>query len=115
MIFPLRDAAHSLTEIEDEIGAAAIVEPPHVVADGNALNLMVERAEDSGDVVDCLHHRRDVLGSPVVGAGIIEDDDLHAEIAVGAWRGAACCASTSRPVIRRHAIRTTSWISSSYP
>ena len=101
VIFPLRDAAHSLTQVEHEVRAAARVEPPHVVANGNPLNLMVERAEDAGDVVDCLHHSRDVLGSPVVRAGIIEDDDLHADAGVtDSCRGTAS--------IRFQAMRVTS-------
>ena len=115
MILPLCDAAHALAQVEDEVGPAADIEPAHVVPDGNALHLMIEGNEDAGDVVDRLHHPGDVLGGPVIRTGVVEDDDPHADIAVGAGAAwdAACSAPTSDPVMRRHAIRATSWMSSS--
>src|SRR5206468_3349398 len=109
VIFPLRHAAHALAEIEDEIGAAAGVEPPHVMPDGDAVHLMAERAEDPCDVIDRLHHAGDVVGGPIIGAGVVEDDDPHADAWMDAsCRGTTCRAPTSCALIRFQAIRTTS-------
>jgi len=47
--------------------------------DRNALHLMAQGGENRRDVVDRLHHPGDVLGGPIIGAGIVEDDDPHAD------------------------------------
>ena len=106
VVLPLGYAAHAFAQVEDEVRAAAGVEPAHVVPDWNPPHLVVEPSEDRGDIIDRFHHARDVLGRPVFGAGIVEDDDLHALAA--AWAAGIVC-----PVIRVQAIRTTSWIRSS--
>src|SRR5437899_364079 len=92
------------------------LEPPHVVPDGDLADVVAEASEDSPDLVDGLHHAADVLGCPVLGPGVVQDDDPHADTAA-ARRGTAAVifrsGATSRPVSRRQAMRTTSCTSSS--
>ena len=110
MVLPLGHAVHALAQVEHEVGAAARAEPTHVVPHGHALRLVSQRVDNPGDIIDRPHHTRDVLGRPVLGSRVVQDDDPHA--GMGDWSGRGMT-PTSAPVIRFHAIWTTSWMSSS--
>src|SRR5207237_946950 len=64
--------------------AAGHREPAHVAAHGGLADLVAgaHGAEDRADLVHGFHHTADVLRRPVFGAGVVEDDDLHAVTAV---------------------------------
>src|SRR6059036_3286353 len=119
---PTTCSSHSLfpwtpSQVEHEIRPARHLEPAHVVADADLADLVAHRGEDRADLVHGFHYAADVLGCPVFGAWVEQDDDLHAPTTARCWAGVArrVPASTvsSCPVSRRQAIRTTSWISSS--
>src|SRR2546421_2009229 len=117
VLLPLALAVHALAQVEDEVGPPRHREPAQIVPHWNLANLVPQRGEDGADLVHGLHHAADILGGPVRGSRVVQDDDPHAD-AAASCRGAACRAPTvvaarSRPVNRRHATRTTSWISSS--
>src|SRR6058998_1299653 len=117
MLFPLALPVDAFAQVEHEIRPARHLEPAHVVADADLADLVAHRGEDRADLVHGFHYAADVLGCPVFGAWVEQDDDLHAPTTARCWAGVArrVPASTvsSCPVSRRQAIRTTSWISSS--
>src|SRR5207245_6756914 len=98
-------AVHAFAQIEDEVGAARHLEPAHVVSHRDLADLVAgaHGAEDGADLVHGLHHAADVLRRPVFGAGVVEDDELHAE-AAAACRGAAWCGPPTERA--RHSVGT---------
>src|SRR5205823_5585725 len=115
VLFPFALAVHAFAQIEDQVGAAGHLEPAHVVSHRDLADLVTgaHGAEDRADLVHGSHDAADVLRCPVLGTGVVEDDDSHALTATGCRTVAR--ATISAPASRRHAIRATSWISSSYP
>src|SRR5437867_2724058 len=109
MLLPLALAMHALAQIEDEVGPPRDLKPPHVVPHGDLADLVSQRAENGCDLVHGFHHAADVIGCPVRGPGVVQDDDSHADTAAVTSRSS----TMSCPPSRRHAMRTTSWISSS--
>mgnify|MGYP003693797087 CR=1 FL=1 len=64
--------------LNTRIGATARVEPAACRAGRECAEPGDREAEDCRDVVDGFHHPGDVFGGPVVGAGVVQDDDPHA-------------------------------------
>ncbi len=76
-------AAHSLAEIEDQVGAAAPAQPAEVPQPhAGRLDLVAPAAQDVADVVDVAADRGDIGRGPAFAAGVVDDDDLHAALAL---------------------------------
>jgi len=97
-------AVDALAEIEDEVGPLAAIEPGEVAqVDRHRLGFMAGGTEDLFDFPDIAEDGRDIGGTPLVAASVVQDDDPHA----------ATSARSRCPVIRRQAMSATVWISSS--
>src|SRR5256885_17217835 len=117
MLLPLSLTVLRVEQVEDEFDPPRLREPAQIVPHWNLADLVPQRGENGADLVHGLHHATDILGGPVRGSRVVQDDDPHAD-AAASCSGAACRAPTdaaamSRPVSRRQAMRTTSWINSS--
>ena len=111
VLLPLAFAVHALAQVEDEVRRAADLEPAHAVPDAEAPDVVAHRVEDHRDFAHGSHDAADVFGRPVFRPRVVQDDDLHADASRANARVAG--SRTGWPVRRRHAMCTTSWMSSS--
>ena len=69
--------------------------------DGNADDAMLEGGEQVADLIDRIEDRLDVLLAPVARTAVVKDRDSQPATP------ARVVSTSSRPAIRRQAIRTT--------